>query len=667
MYFGTAYYPEHVSHEQWERDASLMEKAGFNVARLAEFAWAFMEPEEGSFRFEWLEEAIATLGRHGIKVILGTPTASMPAWTAHDHPECLAVDKTGRRLTWGVRRNNCFSTPVYRRLSNRITQCMAGRFQSSPHVIGWQTDNELGEPFCYCDSCLGSFHDWLKQRYGSIEEVNRAWGTHFWGHRFKAWDEIPFPVDLSTHNPGLCLDFRRHHSWLITRFQAEQVQILRDMCPGHFVTHNFMGLYCEIDYADLATDLDFVSWDNYPVELAPGIRYDAAAAADIMRGLKGKSFWVMEQTAGARGWGIMGRNPRPGEIRQVAWQQAARGADSQLLFGWRSATAGREQYWHGLLGHDGKPARRYEEAAATARELHRLSADLEGTQVRAEVAMIYDYESAWAFEIQPSYSPREKGELAGASNYLNAMRRYHRALFRAGAAADMIRPTDDFSRFKVVIAPHLFILSDDAGERLSEFVRAGGVLVSDCRTAVKDSTGLCHLWTLPGLLSDALGISISEYEALDGAMRYKLACRKPFASRPCYAGVSFADWVTPAGAEVLAGYEERHMSGYAAVTRNSFGKGLGYYVGTIVEEETFYDELISDALSRAGVVPEVKPPHGVEAVVRANGEKKILFLINHEEEQRAVAVPAGKRELLSGTVTGSTVKLDPYGVAVIRL
>jgi beta-galactosidase len=665
MYIGADYYPEHVLPEQWERDASLMKRAGFNVTRLAEFAWIFMEPEEGRFTFEWLDEAIKSLGRHGIKVILGTPTAAMPAWAALRHPECLAVDKSGRRVTWGVRKNNCASSSTYRRFSTRITRAMAEHFSASPHVIGWQTDNEFGGPVCYCESCRQSFCDWLKSRYGGLDETNRAWGTHFWGHRYGAWEEIPLPDDIATHNPGLCLDFRRHHSWLTARFQSEQVRILREMCPAHFVTHNFMGLYCEIDYGDLARELDFVSWDNYPVWLDPGIRYDAAAAADVMRGLKRRSFWVMEQTAGPPGWGIMGRNPRPGEIRQVAYQQLARGADSQLLFCWRSPTAGREQYWHGLLGHDGKPGRRYEEAAVTAREMHRLADELEGTSVRSDIAVIYDYESIWAFEIQPAYAPAEKGELAGALNYLNAVRKYHRALFRAGVGTDMIRPSDDLSGYKVVFAPHLAILRDNEAKRLVDFVRAGGILVSDCRTAIKDDRGLCHARTLPGLLSEALGISIEEYEALAENTLYTLTCTPPFTAR--HTAVSFADWVTPRGAQVLAGYEEWHMRPYAAVTRNQLGRGFGYYVGTMVGEESFYDELVSDVLGRAGVERIVRPPRGVEAMIREDGKKKILFLINHTEEGRTIEIPEGKRELLSGDRTSSTAALGPYGISVIRL
>jgi beta-galactosidase len=250
-------------------------------------------------------------------------------------------------------------------------------------------------------------------------------------------------------------------------------------------------------------------------------------------------------------------------------------------------------------------------------------------------------------------------------NYRDAVRRFHGALFRAGVAVDMIRPGDDLSTYKVVFAPHLFVLGDDAARRLSDYVRGGGVLVADCRTGVKDTTGLCHARTLPGLLSDALGICIDEYEALDDRMTYSLACTPPFTTT--HRGSRFADWVSLRGAEALAGYDEWHLKPYAAVTRNSFGKGWGYYVGTIVEEESFYDELAAEVVRRAGVVSAVRPPRGVEAVIREGGGKRVLFLINHTEADAEVETPEGKRDLLRGSVTEKTAVIEPYGVLVLQL
>jgi beta-galactosidase len=668
MFVGADYYPEHWPHERWETDAKLMQEAGFNVVRLAEFAWQNMEPEEGRFDFGWLDDALAVLGRYDISVILGTPTAVMPAWVARTYPETLAMRPNGRRIVWGVRKNNCFTSGAYRLLSERIVRAMAEHFAAASNVIGWQTDNEFGGPHCFCPTCGAAFQDWLRAKYGTLDELNRAWGTHFWGQRYGTWGEIQLPEGdgrardasadtlLSTHNPGLCLDFMRYGSWLNVRFQGDQVRILRDVCPDHFVTHNFMGLFNELNYYDLAADLDHVSWDNYPVWGKPEIPYRAAAAAAVMRGLKRKSFWIMEQTAGPGGWSNFGRNPRPGEIRSIAYQQLAHGADGMVWFRWRSCTAGREQYWHGLLGHDGVPGRRYREAAQTAGELHRLAAETEGTTVRSAVAIIYDYESIWALRIQPGFA---------GNSYHETMMRYFRALSRAGVNVDMVKPTEDLNGYRLVLAPELHLLPDAVAARLNDYVAAGGVLFADYRTGVKDETNLCHDRTLPGLLSDTLGLTIEEYEAMDEGMAYPVVGRSGFEGR--FTAVQYADWVTPNGAEVLAGYEQWHLAPFAALTRHRSGKGTAYYLGAVIREEAFYDQLIAELLSRAGVQPIVTPPAGVELSVREGEGRKLLFLLNHTEEPQTVPVPKGKRELLSGAATGETLTLDRYGVAVVKL
>jgi len=668
MYVGVDYYPEHWPRERWETDARLMQEAGFNVVRLAEFAWVNMEPAEGRFEFGWLDEALEVLRKRGISVILSTPTAAMPAWVPRKYPEVMAMQGNGQRIRWGVRKNNCFTSGAYRLLSERITRAMAAHFAKAPNVIGWQTDNEFGGPLCYCSSCQAECHDWLRAKYGTLEELNRRWGTHFWGQRYGDWEEIQFPEGrerdwdysgegyLSTHNPSLCLDFQRFFSWLNVRFQHDQVRLLRELCPNHFVTHNLMGLFSDLDYYQFAEDLDHVSWDNYPVWGSPEIRYRSSAAAAVMRGLKRKNFWIMEQTAGPGGWSSFGRNPWPGELRNVVYQQVANGADGIIWFRWRTCTAGREQYWHGLLGHDGKPLRRYQEAAQTAKELHQIEGELAGTTVKAQVAIVYDYESIWALRIQPGFV---------GNNYHAQMMRYYSALFRAGVSADMVKPTQDLSGYRMVIAPELFVLPDAVAAKLSEFVAAGGVLVTDLRTGVKDETNLCYDRTLPGLLTEALGIAIEEYEAMDGTMSYPVVGKEGIAGS--FTAQQYTDWVTPQGAQALAGYQQWHMRPFAAATRNQFGRGAAYYVGTVVKEEEFYDQLMQHALKSAGVAPLVKPPVGVEAALREGEGRKLLFLVNHTEEKQTVPVPEGKQELLSGKQTGSELDLEPYGVAVIKV
>jgi beta-galactosidase len=662
MYVGADYYPEHWPRERWETDAQMMRDAGLNVVRMAEFAWIDLEPQEGTFDFAWLDEALAVLDKYGVSALLCTQTATMPAWLARKYPETLAMQKDGTRITWGVRKNNCFTSGAYRLLSERMTRAIAEHFADTPNVIGWQTDNEFGGPVCYCDTCRNEFQDWLRVRYGTLDELNRAWGTHFWGHKYRAWGEVVIPDEPDRHNPSACLDWQRFYSWLNVRFQRDQINILREVCPNHFVTHNLMGLHQELDYYELAADLDLVSWDNYPVWGKPDISYGASAGGDLMRSLKKKNFWVMETTAGPSGWGSYGRNPRPGEMYKIALQQIAHGADGYLWFRWRTCTAGREQYWHGLLGHDGKGLRRYREAAQIARDLHKLSGALEGTTVKAPVAIIYDYDSIWALRIQPGYA---------GNAYHGAMYRIYRALLRAGINVDFVQPTADLGQYKVVFAPDLYVLPDDVARALSDYVANGGVLFADSRTGVKDETGLCHERTLPGLLSDALGITIEEYESLDHGwgrgqpFTYEVVGRGELPGE--YTATMTAEWVQAETAEVLAGYSAWHMASYAAATRNRFGKGVGYFLGTVIEQEEFYDLLVADILKSASVTAPLTLPNGVEVSLREGEGKQLLFLVNHTEEERSVAVPAGKMELLTGTETTDTWVLDRYGVAVIQL
>jgi len=658
MYIGADYYPEHWPKSQWKKYARQMRQAGFNVVRLAEFAWVFMEPEEGVFSFDWLDEAMAVLRKEGISTILCTPTAVMPAWVARKYPETLATQTSGQRIVWGARKNNCFTSGAYRLLSERITRAMAEHYRETPGVIGWQTDNEFAGPVCHCETCQAEFRQWLRAKFKTIGAFNKAMGTHFWGHICHEWNEIHIPADDNAYNPSLCLEWNRFTSWLNVRFQRDQVKILREICPRHFVTHNFMGLANSVNYYDLAEDLDHVSWDNYPIWGKPDVIFGPAIAADVMRGLKRKNFWIMEQTAGPGGWGAFGRNPRPGEMRKIAYEQVAHGADGMLWFRWRTCTAGREQYWHGILGHDNRPLRRYKEIAQVAHELGKISKDLEGTTLAADVAMIYDYDSQWALRIQPSYPDNSPHK---------AMHRYYIPLFRAGINVDMIKTTEDFSKYRIVIAPDLYVLPDAVARALSNFVKNGGVLLTDCRTGVKNETNLCHERTLPGLLSDATGIAIEEYEALSKDMEYSVIGSGALEGK--FTAIDYTDWISVKSkkAQVLASYDQWHMKKFAAVVRNPFGKGTAYYVGTVVKEESFYNALISDVLKTAGVKPILNPPDGVEATIRQGKGKRLLFLMNHTEETRIVQVPKGKRDLVSGDTTTGALTLAAYGVAVVKL
>lgn len=663
MYIGVDYYPEHWPRERWETDAQLMKEAGFNIVRLAEFAWIDMEPREGQFDFAWLDDALQVLDRYGIKAILGTPTAVMPAWVAEKYPQALRTNTDGSQVVWGGRKHNCYSSADYRRLSARITQAMAEHFAKTPNVVGWQIDNEFGGEECHCGSCLADFQAWLRAKYRTLDALNRAWGNHFWGLKFTDWAQITIPDDRTDRawvmgNPSACLDWKRFITFQQARFQADQVRIIRAACPNHFVTHNFMGLFQGLDYYAMAQDLDFVAWDNYPIwSDKPDIPYSASLAADLMRGLKGGNFMIMEQTAGPCGWEAFGRNPWPGEIRKIAYQQLAHGSDGQIWFRWRTCTVGREQYWHGLLGHDGQPLRRYQEAAQTAREFRKLEDRLRGTTPVCDVAILYDYDNLWSLSFQPGFA---------GNSLQGAIHRYYDALFRCGVNADLVNRDADLAKYKLVLAPDLSILPDETAAKLNAFVQKGGVLLADCRTGIKDVNNICYDRTLPGLLTPVLGIRIEEYSPLPADSPCKIVGADRLGDT--YTAIQYTDWMRPETAVVQARYTEQwHLRPYAAVTRNTYGRGQAWYVGTVVKEPVFYDRLICQLLADASLQPVVTPPPGVEASMRQGSGRKLLFLLNHTDQPQTVRVPAYKTDLLTGQRTGEILTLARFGVTVLEL
>jgi beta-galactosidase len=408
IYLGADYYPEHWPEERWVEDARLMAQAGFNVVRLAEFAWSMMEMREGDFRFDWLDRAIDVLSEHHIQVVLGTPTASPPPWLMYKGADLFLVQQNGVRQTYGLRREYCPNHPLYHQYSQKIVTEMASHFKNNPAVIGWQIDNEFGDR-CFCDICREKFHEWLQQRYEMIDHLNHRWGTVFWSHIYTEWSQIPVPLaTIRAHNPGLALDYYRFMSDSYCAYQREQIEIIRQICPDHFITHNLMGFgYDKLNYYAMTDDLDFVSWDNYRrMQWNMEAKVDPVTAAlshDTMRGLKKKNYWVMEQQAGGGGWDSLAVTPKPGEMRLWTYQSIAHGADGILYFRWRTCRSGTEQYWQGLLEHHGIPGRRYHEVAQIGDELKKVGHRIAGSTVNPKIAIMQSYDTRFAFQIQPNH------------------------------------------------------------------------------------------------------------------------------------------------------------------------------------------------------------------------------------------------------------------------
>ncbi len=682
IHFGVDYHPEHWPEERWQEDVRLMAEAGFSVVRLAEFAWSRLEAEEGRYEFEWLDRAIATLAGQDMQVVLGTPTASPPPWLMAKHPELIRVGPDGQPVSTGSRRTTCPRNTAFYHYSKRIVARMADHYAQHPAVIGWQIDSEFGAR-CYCSLCARQFRDWLRRRYGSLDSVNRRWGTSYTSHTYTDWDQIPVPLDSDTPpNPSLALDFYRFSSESYVAYQQVQLDILDEKCPKHMLTHNFKGFENEsINYFDLAQKLHAVGWVNYPrTQRNMSIQMDpsqAALAADTMRGLKRQNFWVLEQQAGPGGWETVSVAPRPGELRLWAYQSIAHGADGIIFSRWRTARFGADQYQHGLLTHDGQTGRRYEEIKHMGSEIKQIGAQIGGSVVKPAVAMLLSYDSSFAFQIQPN-NP--------AFSYHDQFHKFYAAFLRHQVTLDIVAPDADLSDYNLVVAPALHIVSEDIADNLERFLKSGGVLVLTARSGVKDETNALAEQRPPGLLARLCGVEVQEYDSLPPEVGNALEFSLPdlVVARPLSATV-WCDVLEPKGATVVARYTRDYYAGKPAITLNEFGwteepqqanglsslagrwpsEGWVVYVGTVGTAH-LYEALADWLLELAGVRPILTAPEGVEVTERWQGDQRLLFLLNHAENARDLVLPRPMTDLLTGQVMERNVTLEPKEVLILQ-
>ena len=663
MLIGADYYPEHWPRRRWPVDARLMRRAGLRVVRLAEFAWNRLEPREGQYDFAWLEEAMKHLGRCGIRVVLGTPSAAPTAWQVAKWPDLLAVRADGTTWPFGIRRHYCPRHKGYRQACRRMADALGKHFGAHEQVIGWQIDNEFGSgdfgPTCYGPRCIRDWRAWLQQRYGTLEALNEAWGTAFWAQEYTAWDQVVAPVHPVAHqNPSLVLDWRRFSSDGFVEFQQVQVDALRRRIGRQWISTNLMGPYEDLDYEALAEPLDLVGWDNYPVGSADAA--DPALGHAVTRGLKQRNFWVFEQQSGPSGWNAMSRTPRPGQIRMLTWQSIGHGADAVLYFRWRACRFGTEQYWHGILGHDGDPNRRYAEVARTGAEVARLSKLLDGTEVRAPAALWHTYDANWAVRFQPGWDKMRLWDEA---------KRYTRALARRGIACDVVTPRADLRRYRLLVCPHAVLLKAEHAESLRKFAAAGGTVVLTPRSGERTWSNVITDSPRPGLLRHLAGCRVTEYDIVS---QDKPGQMEMAATGRLYDCFGWCDLLKTEGARTVASYATDFYEGTPAVTVNRIGRGRVYYVG-VSAEAAFYDDLL-ERLAEEVRIPRLEPlPPGVEVLERrgrAAGEKaarRILIVINYTGEPRAANIGIRGKNLLARGTLGPTVELEPYGVRVLKV
>lgn len=488
---GTCYYPEHWPRTQWQEDAQRMANLGLTWVRIGEFSWGVIEPQPGELHWQWLDDAIEVLGSAGLKVILGTPTATPPRWMLAKHPDMLAWDEAGRPRKFGSRRHYCFSHLGYRQESVRITELMAQRYGDNPHVQAWQTDNEYGchdTTYSYSPAAEQGFRVWLAQRYGTIEALNEAWGNVFWSMQYSQFSDIDLPnLTVTEANPAHSLDFRRYSSDQVVAFNRAQCDVIRQYSEAP-ISHNYMGWVTDFDHFDVSKDLDFVTWDSYPLGfLEDRVGADSerqqhyaqqgdpdfqAFHHDLYRAMgKAGRWWVMEQQPGPVNWAPYNPAPLPGMVRLWSWEAFAHGAEAVCYFRWRQAPFAQEQMHSGMLRPDSEPAMCWPEVEQLASEL--LSAK-QVVPYAAEVALLFDYDAEFAWNVQPH---------AAGSHYFQLVFETYKSLRKLGLSVDIVCPKNmQLEQYKLVLAPGLMTLSEAAKAQLQA---ATATVIMGPRSAAK--------------------------------------------------------------------------------------------------------------------------------------------------------------------------------------
>ncbi len=672
LLFGTDYYPDQTSEKLWEQDAAMMAAFGITNVRIAEFAWALMEPQEGQFDFAWLARAVKILTAHNIAVILGTPSAAPPPWLTAKYPEVMMVNDKGMTLNTGARRFTCPTNRTYRKLSLAVATEMAKTFASTPGVIGWQIDNELtlgDSNRCYCRFCREGFQQWLKEKYTTLDTINQAWGTVFWSQTYTDFAQIPVPLPSgSVPNPGLALDYDRYQSYANVSFLEEQLVKLRKVCPGQFVTTNNVGGVDTINLRDLYRNLDFASHDNYPgfasiftnPESGTSVPLDALAPMismmhDAMRCVKdGKPFLVMEEQSGKAGQPFFAPQPEPGQLRLWSYQAVAHGAMGINYFRWDTTNFGGEEYWHGLLRHDRTPSTGYEEIKRTVRELKSLGEQALNAKYAAELGLCFDPACDWAFTIQPG-QPKLK--------YFSEVATWYGSIAASHAGVDIVDASQDLSAYRIVYAPAKYIVSAKEAEQIRAFVQNGGTFIAGFRLGTKDEASRIVDTPLPGLLRDVMGVELIDYEPIYSEKRgVKFSGLLAGPDAECHI---WADILEPKNAAVLATYTEGGYAGKAAITSHTLGKGKAIYVGAHLEPADLARVLLTLTTANGVKVP-IEAPQGVEVTTRGTGRTKWIYLLNHAATAQAVKMEGSYKDVINGTTQSGSVSLDAYGVRVLQ-
>lgn len=693
MKIGVDYYPEQWDRSLWEQDVCRMKEAGVEIVRMAEFAWSCLEPREGVYDFSWLDAIIDLFEANGIEVFLCTPTCTPPQWLFEKYPEVIQVDKSGQRIPIGIRGHRCLNNALYREKCTQIITKMVEHYREKSCVTGYQIDNELEANHCCCPTCIQKFQEFVKKKYKTIERVNQAYGNRVWSGEYTDFSQIkpPFGPFQTWLNPSYMLDFNRYASQSTVEYVEFQRELIHSLDPKAVITTN--NWLCENmpDFYDMFEKLDFVSYDNYPTTNLPKdieTLYSHAFHLDLMRGIKKKNFWIMEQLSGGLGsWAPMSETVYPGMLKGYSLQAMAHGADTILHFRWRTAVAGAEMFWHGIIDHNNVLGRRYEEFKELCQTMKKLSY-LDGSIIKNKVAILYSSEQEYGFKIQPQVE---------GMHYFTQLKAYHDAFTCLGVGVDIVDAKSDLDEYTLVVAPTMYITDKTLEEHFKKYVKQGGHLVLTNRSGVKDTNNQCIMSPLPTVFSEITGAIVKEYNPIGEkeecieirSEQWKNICdRQNDQSNSHLSALSEAecnridggkresstqkryiqschlwcDILDQKQAEVLAVYGTDFYEGAAAITQNSYYEGIGYYVGMVPDRRG----MISFAkllLENASIPYMESLPYGVEVTERRNDTKSWELYFNNTMHKQHFDVIVRHKDQ---TVKKHTLDLQPFEMKILE-
>lgn len=663
--FGGDYNPEQWTEDVWQEDMRLFKLANIDIVTLNVFSWATLQKSENEYDFSQLDKIMKLVKENGLNVCLATSTGAHPAWMAKKYPEILRVEFDGTKRKFGGRHNSCPNSQVYHKYSSKLAELLAERYKDYENIVSWHISNEYGGE-CYCENCEKAFRVWLKDKYGSIEEVNRVWNTAFWGHTFYEFDEIVVPNMQSEHFAyertmfqGITLDYKRFNSEsMLNCFKLEYDAIRKHSDIP--ITTNLMVTYKPLDYFKWAKEMDFISLDSYPSY--DSTVSDIAFSNNLMRGLKGgMPYALMEQTPSSTNWQPVNTIKRPNYMRLLSYQAVANGADTVMYFQMRRSIGACEKFHGAVIDHAGhENTRVFREVSKLGKELVKIGNKTLGTKINAKVGIVFDWDNWWALEYSSGPSYRLK--------YLEEVQKYYKALHNQNIPVDVVSVEDDYSKYDVILAPALYMMKGDYHEKLRAFVKNGGTLVTGVLSGIVDENDLVQVGGYPYVIRDLVGIWVEETDDIPDEESNSFT----------FDGVQYeakivCDVIHSEGAEALATYEKDFYANHPVVTVNNFEKGKTYYIGTRSTDE-FYSAFIKKICSEKGIEPimyisNMELPSGIELSIRENENNKYLFILNHNKTTEKILLTYDCVDLLTDKKynEGDMLTLGGYDVCIMEI